>query len=322
TLAEPANNANDANEPPALADPTPAALVPGTSAANAPTPVNAPVNAPVAGHVAPTPVNAPVAGHVVPIVGPIDTPPVPDSTPPAHQPPSSPSPPPSPPPAPPNVHPAPRDHNSSDDDDDCFCPPPRTPKMSNNALIDRISADTAATVTLPVPAYPPVVSAGKITVETLRDFEMLCLRYFRNKNIAEAEQVQRVLSCFEGEQANTWAREREAEFTAPGFTFANFLAALRLEYISDDIIYDYGDILHAPQGSRTFPDFEADTSSGITTVAAVFDPESSDDDMISLGSDTEHFFVDDNAATSEVNEASEYVFPTHLSWSGLVVSPS
>ncbi|KAG6827027.1 hypothetical protein H0H92_013509 [Tricholoma furcatifolium] len=128
----------------------------------------------------------------------------------------------------------------------------------SSSLIDRISADTATTVSAPNPAYPPIVSAGKITVETLRDFEMLCLRFFRNKNVEEADQVKRILSCFEGETANAWALDHEVEFSAPGFTFTNFLAALRLEFISDDIIYDYGDILHAPQGTRSFPDFEAE----------------------------------------------------------------
>ncbi|KAG6823779.1 hypothetical protein H0H92_009054, partial [Tricholoma furcatifolium] len=109
---------------------------------------------------------------------------------------------------------------------------------------------------------------GKITVERLKEFEKACKRFFRNKRVPDAEQVNRVLSAFEGDDAVAWVSRHEAEFTAEGFTFATFITRLHAKWISDDISYEYGDILNTPQGKHSFDDYEAIIRSANTALAA------------------------------------------------------
>ncbi|KAG6809346.1 hypothetical protein H0H92_000602 [Tricholoma furcatifolium] len=102
----------------------------------------------------------------------------------------------------------------------------------------------------------------------LKEFEKACKQFFCNKHIPNAEQINHVLSVFEGDNTVTWVSHHEAEFSAEGFMFARFLTALHAKWISDDIMYRYRDILNTPQGTRTFDNYEAIICSANCALAA------------------------------------------------------
>ncbi|KAG6823728.1 hypothetical protein H0H92_009207, partial [Tricholoma furcatifolium] len=143
-----------------------------------------------------------------------------------------------------------------------------SPTTNTNTNTNTNGSWVVATVSHTNHAHPPIVTAGKITVETLKEFEKACKRFFRNKRVPDVEQVNRVLSAFEGDDAVAWVSRHEAEFSAEGFTFATFITRLHAKWISDNISYEYGDILNTPQGKRSFDDYEAVIRSANTALAA------------------------------------------------------
>ncbi|KAG6806471.1 hypothetical protein H0H92_011201, partial [Tricholoma furcatifolium] len=70
------------------------------------------------------------------------------------------------------------------------------------------------------------------------------------------------------DDAVAWVSRHEADFLAEGFTFATFITRMHSKWISDDISYEYGDILNAPQGTRSFDEYEAIIRSANTALVS------------------------------------------------------
>ncbi|KAG6871785.1 hypothetical protein C0995_016650 [Termitomyces sp. Mi166 len=95
-----------------------------------------------------------------------------------------------------------------------------------------------AIVTQASASQPPIVSAGTLTVKVINLLEKFSKHYFLHKNIAKADQVEKLLFCFESAVQQVWIAAKKAEFRKLGFE--EFMAALHTKWLRDGWEYMLG----------------------------------------------------------------------------------
>ncbi|KAF8875992.1 hypothetical protein BD779DRAFT_1475830 [Infundibulicybe gibba] len=86
-----------------------------------------------------------------------------------------------------------------------------------------------ATVEISSSGKPPIMTAGDISPESMRNFEFGCMNYFNQKDIKEADRVRRILGGLHDERICGWIMMESEELEK--LSFKQFMAKMRSLYL-------------------------------------------------------------------------------------------
>lgn len=90
------------------------------------------------------------------------------------------------------------------------------------------------------PSSAPLLSAGRLTIKVIHQFDTACHHYFSVKDVAAADHVGKIIYNFESTAVQSWINAEEACLVA--LSFPDFLVAFKKKFLpcswEDELVQD------------------------------------------------------------------------------------
>ena len=104
------------------------------------------------------------------------------------------------------------------------------------------------------PSKVPILSAGDISPQVMRQFEHGCMNFFIHKKVIPDDQVSLIIGSIMDSRVNNWiVSDRDHLVALP---FSAFMSEFRLNYLAEDWEEDtLHELLSMTQGTSSFWDY-------------------------------------------------------------------